>query len=99
MSFHTRRAVKSTRKLRVCYWCGVRIEVGEPAVRLTGVGPDGWYDEHLHPECDRACDEYVRRPEFGPGDEVPSQEHPRGVCWPLRFPAGQGPPELVGEEP
>ncbi len=51
MSFNDTREIKACRKARRCYWCDEKIEVGQPAVRVTGVWDGDFGQCFWHPEC------------------------------------------------
>ncbi len=54
MSFRVDTPVAKCRKPRRCVWCDQMIDVGMPAVVVSGVGDDGFWAGKFHPECWRA---------------------------------------------
>jgi hypothetical protein len=54
VSFNVTRKINAVRKPRRCWWCGTRIEVGQPARRIVGVWEGDFGSCYWHPECDEA---------------------------------------------
>jgi len=50
MDFHTTTHIKSSRKQRRCVLSGIRLPVGAPYVRMTGVSDLDFYTVAAHPE-------------------------------------------------
>jgi hypothetical protein len=50
VSFYRERPIKSVRKARPCYGCGVLIAVGEPALECSGKQDDFWSGTY-HSDC------------------------------------------------
>ncbi len=51
MSFFQVTRVKSSRKPCRCYWCGERIEVGQPKTTTATVFEGDFQATNVHPEC------------------------------------------------
>lgn len=54
MSFVGMTHIKACRKQHWCHWCGERIEIGRPAVKIAGVWNGDFGSAYWHPECDAA---------------------------------------------
>lgn len=64
MSFCTTRHVKSSRKIKDCYWCGQMILVGNPKVYISTLIEGDFSDVNLHPECFNASNRWQDRNKF-----------------------------------
>lgn len=64
MSFCTTRHVKSSRKIKDCYWCGQMILVGNPKVYISTLIEGDFSDVNLHPECFDASNRWQDRNKF-----------------------------------
>lgn len=51
--------VKAARKPHRCYWCGERIEAGQPYLRWFSRS-DGPYTTRVHPECEAAWQRAIK---------------------------------------
>ncbi len=82
-TFHE-RSVKSSRKRRVCYWCGDYINIGNPyeSYRWRSYGDSGSCE--MHPECRKACSKVAHAEggwfTFGIGDFNRGCGCERGHC-------------------
>lgn len=50
--------VKAARKEHRCFWCGMRIDIGQPYSRWFSRG-DGPYTTRVHPECHAAWERAI----------------------------------------
>lgn len=60
MSFFRERQVKACRKRTGCYWCGQKIEIGEPKTQVTTVWEGDFGCTDFHPECNEARNQWMR---------------------------------------
>jgi len=60
MTFCNEHPVKAVRKNHFCEGCGKYVLIGEPAIRWTGIGEDGFASAIYHPEC-REAEVYMNR--------------------------------------
>lgn len=51
MSFYSERSIKAVRKARACNGCGVRLEVGEPALGCAGHYDGEFWSAAYHHDC------------------------------------------------
>jgi hypothetical protein len=52
--FQSERNIKACRKVHRCEQCDTRIQIGEPAVRISGTWDGNFYSYHVHLECHEA---------------------------------------------
>ena len=87
MTFCNEHAVKAVRKNHFCEGCGKYVLIGEPAIRWTGIGEDGFASVIYHPEC-REAEVYMNR-EINSFEWCPLNSHEEDD-WPWlmdKFPA------------
>jgi hypothetical protein len=69
VSFTREHAIKSVRKARRCDGCGVRINVGEPAMGWAGLTDGDFGTATYHPECRNAEVALNGLHDWFPGDD------------------------------
>lgn len=77
MSFYNSRWVRSTRKPRLCRWCGERIAAGSVAHYSAGIRNDSGelWSGYNHPECAAAVANTDND-----GEDFEEHAHARGRC-------------------
>lgn len=78
MSFRTNAPIKSKKKPSCCEWCHLPIQVGDPAVKVSGLNYEGdFYSAQLHTDCWRA--EHWWWKENRDADSWPEEKMRRGA--------------------
>lgn len=81
MSFNHSTEIAKCRKPHRCHWCGERIEIGQPAVRIVGIWEGDFGHCHWHPECNTVCMnmDWKEREAFGVDDAFDAGLFKRGT--------------------
>lgn len=68
MDFCTVRPVKATRKEHKCFWCDEVLPIKSEAVYISGKQDGDVSGYHLHPECNKASQDWGEQNGYDPDD-------------------------------